>query len=110
MKTVAAFALLVVASPIYAQTGASSSSTPAPVTAAAVPATAPPTTTAAPAGTTIAAATAAKPKLICEDTETLGSRLGSHKVCMTRDQWRDQQRQTRMAVDHAQLSRGNSGN
>ncbi len=42
------------------------------------------------AATPATSAASAKPKLICETQESIGTRLGSHKVCMTAEQWHQQ--------------------
>jgi predicted secreted protein len=61
---------------------------------------------------TLAAANAATPakkadgdKVICRTMEELGSRLASKRVCLTRNQWRQQQDMERQNLDKAQRSR-----
>lgn len=44
-------------------------------------------------------------EMICEKEEDTGSRLSSHKVCMTRSQWAEQRRLNRMDIDKAQTQR-----
>lgn len=44
-------------------------------------------------------------EVVCEKVEVPGSRLVSKKVCMTRGEWADQQRQDRLATDKAQMVR-----
>jgi hypothetical protein len=39
---------------------------------------------------------------ICRDIEETGSRLASHRVCMTRGQWEEQRRNSRQMIDKAQ--------
>ncbi len=79
-------------------------------------------TAAAPAATTVPAATTLAPaavatakanpddKIICQHEDTTGTRLGGHKVCMTKAQWREAAVQQRDAVKHAQDDRGYSHN
>lgn len=43
--------------------------------------------------------------MVCEKVEVPGSRIATKKVCMTRGEWADQQRQDRMATDKAQVDR-----
>uniref|UniRef100_UPI0035CA7C19 hypothetical protein n=1 Tax=uncultured Sphingomonas sp. TaxID=158754 RepID=UPI0035CA7C19 len=47
----------------------------------------------------------AKDKLVCEDEEQVGSRLGGHRVCKTAAQWADERQQNRMMLDRAQTQR-----
>jgi hypothetical protein len=64
----------------------------------------------APAATAPTAVAAAVPhpddKVICKDEDTVGTRLGGHKVCMTRGQWRVAAAQDRDLVKHAQENIG----
>jgi hypothetical protein len=54
------------------------------------------------------AATADKgSKMICREMDETGSRLGGHRVCMTREQWEEQKRTARSAVEHAQSQQVN---
>jgi len=39
---------------------------------------------------------------VCEQEEVLGSRLASRRVCMTRAQWAEKQRDDRALVDRSQ--------
>ena len=39
-----------------------------------------------------AVAPVAKPKMICEEVEEMGSRLNNKRICMTRDQWLQRRR------------------
>ena len=39
---------------------------------------------------------------VCRVEKVLGSRLGSRRVCLTRDQWRAQRQQQRQDVEAAQ--------
>ena len=43
-----------------------------------------------------------KPKLICQNEEVTGSRLGTHRTCLTAAQWQDYRRQLRLDVEHDQ--------
>ncbi len=38
-------------------------------------------------------------KVVCRTEETLGSRLGGHKVCATVREWQEQQQENRDAVE-----------
>lgn len=44
-------------------------------------------------------------EVVCEKEEETGSRLSSHKVCMTRSQWAEQRRVDRAEIDKAQTQR-----
>ena len=44
-------------------------------------------------------------KVICQVQRELGTRLGSKRVCLTRDQWRQQRQQQRQEVQRAQGAR-----
>jgi invasion protein IalB len=44
-------------------------------------------------------------EIVCQKIEVPGSRLVSKRVCMTRAQWADQQRQDRMDTERAQMQR-----
>jgi hypothetical protein len=44
-------------------------------------------------------------EVVCEKQEETGSRLASHKVCMTRAQWAEQKRLNRMDIDKLQTQR-----
>ena len=46
-------------------------------------------------------------KMICREIDETGSRLGGKRVCMTRDQWEEQRRTARSAVEHAQTQQAN---
>ena len=50
-------------------------------------------------------ATASDP-VICEKEEIIGSRLATHKICMTRSQWEDARSQDRMNLEKTQTQRG----
>ncbi|HEX5239182.1 MAG TPA: hypothetical protein VFW39_12060 [Sphingomicrobium sp.] len=43
--------------------------------------------------------------VVCEKEQDTGSRLTSHRVCMTRGQWMEERRQERMDIDRAQVER-----
>ena len=44
-------------------------------------------------------------EVVCEKEQDTGSRLMSHRVCMTRGQWIEQRRLERMDIDKAQIDR-----
>jgi invasion protein IalB len=44
-------------------------------------------------------------EVVCEKQEETGSRLSSHRVCMTRSQWAEQRRADRLEIDKAQTQR-----
>jgi invasion protein IalB len=41
-------------------------------------------------------------RVICQRVEEIGSRLASKRICMTAQQWDEQRRQDRMAVQNLQ--------
>lgn len=41
-------------------------------------------------------------KVVCRTEETLGSRLGAHKVCATVREWQEQQQENRDALEKLQ--------
>ncbi len=43
-------------------------------------------------------------KQICRQVRETGSRLVSHRVCMTKAQWDEQRRQDRMLIERSQMS------
>ena len=45
-------------------------------------------------------------QIVCEKIEVVGSRLAVKKVCMTRGEWAEQQRNDRQDVQRAQSQRG----
>ena len=45
-------------------------------------------------------------EVVCEKQEETGSRLESHKVCMTRAQWAEQKRLSRQVIEQLQTQRG----
>ena len=47
----------------------------------------------------------ARSKVICQVQRELGSRLGAKRVCLTREQWRQQRQQQRQDLQRAQGSR-----
>ncbi|HEX4738550.1 MAG TPA: hypothetical protein VH331_13415 [Allosphingosinicella sp.] len=47
-------------------------------------------------------------KMICREIDETGSRLGGKRVCMTRDQWEEQRRTARAAVERAQSGSANA--
>lgn len=64
----------------------------------------------APAGTAKPKAVAGKKgtdpnEVVCRKEEVLGSRLQSRKVCMTRSEWAEAQRENRGVVERAQTQR-----
>jgi invasion protein IalB len=44
-------------------------------------------------------------EVVCEKQEDTGSRLATHRVCMTRSQWAEQRRMDRQQIDQAQTQR-----
>ena len=44
-------------------------------------------------------------QVVCEKQQDIGSRLVSHRVCMTRSQWMEQRRLNRQDLDKAQTQR-----
>ena len=52
------------------------------------------------------AAIADKDPVVCERLETIGSRLATKKVCMTRSQWADARYQDRAVMEKVQQQRG----
>ena len=48
-------------------------------------------------------------EVVCEKSESIGSRLATKKVCMTRAQWEEARRLDRQEVDRAQIMRGTKG-
>lgn len=44
-------------------------------------------------------------EVVCQKIEEIGSRLATKRVCMTRAEWAEQQRQDRMDTDKAQVLR-----
>jgi invasion protein IalB len=44
-------------------------------------------------------------EVVCEKQMETGSRLSSHRVCMTRNQWAEQRRLDRQEVDRVQTQR-----
>jgi hypothetical protein len=64
-----------------------------------------------PAGASSTAAKGKKPRtdpneVVCRKEEVLGSRLQSHKICMTRSEWAEANRQQRADVERRQVQRG----
>jgi len=63
-----------------------------------------------PASTTSRQANARDPgETICRNVADTGSRLSRSRVCMTREQWETQRRETRQNLDRAQANRPMSG-
>jgi hypothetical protein len=56
-----------------------------------------------------AAPTAAKPKLICEKQEQLGTRLGGLKVCHTKAEWDELRAQARQDLEQNQRMNSSTG-
>ena len=46
-------------------------------------------------------------KVVCRTEDTLGSRLGGHRVCATVREWQDQQQENRDALEKIQQGQGN---
>ena len=56
-------------------------------------------------GTSAPAANSSKPeKLICKSEEVLGSRLATHRTCLTATQWADRRLQDQQLVTKVQTS------
>ena len=90
-----------VAMPAFAQT--------APISAPAVPV-APTSPTAIAPASTAAAKTAAKPdRIICEDEEQIGSRLGGQRICKPASVWAEERRAAREQIERSQINRGVGG-
>jgi len=60
---------------------------------------------AAPATSAAPAAEASDSEVVCQAQKTIGSRLGSKRVCLTREEWRQQRRDHREEVERAQTKR-----
>ena len=90
-----------------------SASTATPVFAQTTPAASP----AAPAGAVAVAATAPaktrippKPdRMICEDEDSIGTRLGGHRVCKTASAWAQERGEARSQIERSQTNRGVGG-
>ena len=48
-------------------------------------------------------------EVICRKEEVLGSRLQSQRICMTRSEWAEANRQQRSEVERRQVQRGTAG-
>ena len=48
-------------------------------------------------------------EMVCINEAVIGSRLAKRRVCRTRAQWEEHQRQLRMAVETAQTQKQTSG-
>src|SRR5258708_1313379 len=44
-------------------------------------------------------------EVVCEKQEEIGSRLATHRVCMTRAQWAEQRRLNRQDIEKIQVQR-----
>ncbi|HEX8841401.1 MAG TPA: hypothetical protein VF757_03790 [Sphingomicrobium sp.] len=44
-------------------------------------------------------------EIVCQKIEDISSRIATKRVCMTRSQWAEQQRQDRLDLDKAQIQR-----
>jgi len=104
------------AAPAFAQTPATAPAavpaTPAVAAPAATPPVAPTAATspaAAVPAAPVVAKTAAKEKIICEEEEVIGSRLGGHRVCKTASAWAEERRAARDEVERSQTNRGVGG-
>ncbi|MEO8455921.1 MAG: hypothetical protein ABI454_12255 [Sphingomicrobium sp.] len=75
---------------------------------AAMPAVAQVTPAPAPSQQTAAADPKANPldKMVCRYEDTVGTRLGSHKVCATVREWKDQEDENRQEADRMQQGQG----
>ena len=78
------------------------------LSAAAIPAAAQGSPAPAPQQQTAAADAKANPldKMVCRYEDTVGTRLGSHKVCATVREWKDQEDENRQEADRMQQSQG----
>ena len=94
---------------LAAALSASAASSQQPVTDATQAAPAAPAAPAVASNPAPATAAADKSKVICEKEEVTGSRLQSHRVCLTSDQWREVRRQERLDVEHDQKLGKNGG-
>jgi len=45
-------------------------------------------------------------EVVCEKQQVIGSRLVSHRICMTRAQWAEERRIERMDLENIQTQRG----
>jgi hypothetical protein len=45
-------------------------------------------------------------KVICRTEDTVGSRLGAHRVCATLREWQDQEQENREALEKIQQGQG----
>jgi len=45
-------------------------------------------------------------KMVCRYEDTLGTRLGNHKVCATVREWKDQEDENRQELDRVQQTTG----
>ena len=60
----------------------------------------------------VASGTAKKPdgeKVICREVPEIGSRLATKRVCLTRDQWRQQKDMQRQDLDKIRIRTGPDG-
>jgi hypothetical protein len=95
------------AAPAFAQTAAAPSTAAVPAAPVAPAATSP--APAAPAGTALTQ-TAAKPdRMVCEEEEVIGSRLGGHRVCKPASVWAQERRDAHDEIERAQTNRGVGG-
>lgn len=67
--------------------------------------------TPAPPAQSGASQTAEKPKnpldkVVCRTEDTMGTRLGGHRVCATVREWQDQAQENRDAIDKIQQGQG----
>ena len=46
---------------------------------------------------------------VCERQESIGSRIASKRICMTRAQWADRRLQDRQELERVQVQRGMKG-
>jgi nicotinamide mononucleotide (NMN) deamidase PncC len=45
--------------------------------------------------------------LVCRDIAETGSRLSSKRICMTKEQWEENRRETRQSIERAQTQQTN---
>lgn len=48
-------------------------------------------------------------EVVCRKEEVLGSRLQTQRICMTRSEWAEANRQQRTEVERRQVQRGTAG-
>jgi len=92
-----------------ASVGAAQTSAPADQAPATAPAPAAATPTPATAAAARTADRSSPDRLICEEEETLGTRLGRHRVCKTKAQWAQERQEMREVIRRRQDNYGCTG-